>query len=62
MTEETENKTYEDCVETGGEYKNDLSVVLNPVFKHLKDAFSVVFASDGMNGLLNFQGGLSYVN
>ena len=43
-------ETYEDTVQECSETRRDLDVVLHPTFKHLKKAFSLIFAGDGMNG------------
>lgn len=43
-------ETYEDTVQECAETRRDLDVVLHPTFKHLKKAFALIFAADGMTG------------
>jgi hypothetical protein len=42
--------TYEDKISEAAEKKRDADVVLHPTFRHLKQAFSLIFAGAGMNG------------
>lgn len=44
------DQTYEDYVLRSGEAKRDLEVVYNPIFKHLKTAFSIMFSSEDFSG------------
>lgn len=43
-------ETYHDTVQECAETRRDLDVVLHPTFGHLKKAFALIFAADGMTG------------